>query len=193
MKYLLSLLLATIFLIPATHAQIRKKNASSGTLVVKTKAKKKPTKAQGMKIVWISPDRNDKLTENVDIKVMIESGEKVYPDQVTVLRNGEKAGAKGEVISFKALTSESKQLNFESQVTLMEGVNKLEIRVTGKDGQVQKSYPKVLVKEGDKITELSMSANDGGKGIFWERPQWSSNPVVLDERQFQIKVLINSV
>ena len=192
MKAILPILILSFFLLESAHGQIRKKNASSQTLVVKTPKKKKEANIQETKIIWISPDRKTKLSETVQIKARIESKEKVFQDQVSVLLNNEKQGAKGEVVGFKAVASDKQELNFETEVVLKEGVNKLEIVLKAKDGQVYKSYPKVLIKDGEDISELTPDANDGSKGIFWEKPLWTSTALVVDERQFQLQVLINS-
>ncbi|MEL6720957.1 MAG: caspase family protein, partial [Bacteroidota bacterium] len=123
---------------------------------------------------------------------VIKSKEKIDATQIQLLLNGKEIGAKADVVKLKAVASQMQQFQYETELVLQEGLNKVEIAVVQADGAIKKSYAKVLKKEGNDIQEIQQHQNEGGKGIYWQSPMWSSNPIIVSKPQFEIKALIQS-
>ena len=150
-------------------------------------------KAANAQITWVAPMAGtiEIQEENLPIEVVISSTEKIDKDAVFVLLNNEKLGQKADVVKFGQLNNKNTKFNYVNSVPLVEGDNQIKIGI--KLGEtILYSQPKLLRKAGNQVTEVIRSHNEGGKGIFWASPRWQSSPLVVDQRQFVMKAIINS-
>jgi len=189
-----STLIALLFFAHLTLAQQFPSlpNNSSQPIFIQTKNKQKTKSVARTNIIWIGSERVSNGSDKVKISAIIKSKKKIGAEQVQVLVNGKTVGAKADVVKFKAVASQMQQYSYENELILQEGLNKLEIAVVREDGNLDKSYAKILKKEGDTIQEIRPNSNDGDKGIYWQSPQWSSNPININQHQFKVSVLIRS-
>lgn len=170
----------------------------SNTIIVK--GKRRVSKVQSMnkdvRVIWVAPFTDNIALENgkVRIEVEIESPNPIDKRDIMISLNGKEAGAKADEIKFGNLNKKKTKFTFSSLVDLAEGDNKLEVLVKPENSTSWvRSFPKKLVKSGGKIKEeIGSDFSDGAKGVFWQQPRWQSNPIVQEQHQFKMKVLINS-
>ncbi|MEM9846481.1 MAG: caspase family protein [Bacteroidota bacterium] len=167
-------------------------NNSSQYLLVNTKGKSKQSITPRTKIIWLSTKATDTEAASYKIRAIIETLGALKADQIIVLHNGKEIGGKADVVSFKAVAAARKQFEYQNEIELLDGMNKIEIVVQQSDGILKKSYAKIIRKQGRVVEEISSTANDGDKGIYWERPAWSSELTVVENRQINLAVRIHS-
>ncbi|MEM8526550.1 MAG: caspase family protein [Bacteroidota bacterium] len=166
-------------------------NSSQPMLIQTKKKQKKQTKAK-TSIIWMASEQVQTQPDQVQVLAIIKSKEKISANNIRLLVNGKASGAKADVVKLKAVASQMQQLEYENTIVLEEGLNKLEIAIEQEDGTLKKSYAKVLKKEDTNIQEIQQHQAENDKGIYWQVPQWSSHPIVINHPQFKVKVLIQS-
>jgi len=169
----------------------------SNPLIVKSKGKtsRRQSQSKDVRVIWVAPFSDKIALENgkVRIEVEIESPNSIDKRDIKIYLNKKEAGAKADEIKFGNVNKKKTKFTFSGLVELVEGENKLEVLVKPENstGWV-KSFPKKLMKEGTIIKEVDGSFSDGAKGVFWQEPRWQSNPIVQEQHQFKMKVIINS-
>ena len=147
-----------------------------------------------IRLTWIAPIAASIVLEEegLPIEAIIESSEKIEQSAVFVLLNEKKIGEKADVVKLGQANEAGNKLNFSTIIPLIEGENRIKIGVALADNSTHYSLTKILYKKGNQIREVVRSHHGGAKGIFWIVPNWQSTPLVVEQRQFKLKAIINS-
>ncbi|MEN0049640.1 MAG: caspase family protein [Bacteroidota bacterium] len=189
-----SLLAILLFSINLTFAQQfpNLPNNSSQPMLIQTKKRQKKQQRAKTNIIWIGSEQTEAQSNRVKVRAIIKSKDKIEAERIQLLLNGKMTGTKADVVKLKAVARQMQQIQYENELILEEGLNKLEIAVEQANGRLEKSYAKLLRKEGSSIQEVQQHQVQDDSGVYWQSPQWSSNPITINQYQFQVKVLIHS-
>lgn len=147
-----------------------------------------------VQVTWVAPLATEinLKADSLLIEAIIESSEKMEKADVLILLNGEQLGQKADVVKLGQANEAATKFNFSILIPLVDGENRIKIGIRLSDNSTHYSLTRLFVKSESKITEVVRSHEEGAKGIFWIAPRWQSTPMVVDQRQFKLKAIINS-